>query len=97
MASSSDICAFTLLIVYGVDIVEHIVETASPSKIDLRDKDKTERFWNHVSRKNYYLGWIILLSLVALQFKGGQITTHVQWRLDAGHIHAHHAHENLAR
>ncbi len=73
MASSSDICVFTLLIVYGVDIVEHIVETASPSKIDLRDEDKTERFWNHVSRKNYYLGWIILLSLVALQFNGGQI------------------------
>ena len=38
-----------------------------------------------------------MLSLVALQFKGGQITTHVQWRLDAGHIHAHHAHGNLAR
>ena len=64
------LCFCTLLIVCGVDFFEHM-ERSQP--VDPNDKTQAERYWNHVSKKSYYLGWIILLSLFVLQFNRGQI------------------------
>ena len=63
-------CFCTLLIVCGVDFFEHM-QRRQP--VDPNDKAQAERYWNHVSKKNYYLGWIILLSLFVLQLNRGQI------------------------
>ena len=64
------VCFCTLLIVCGVDFFEHM-ERRQP--VDQNDRAQAERYWNHVSKKSYYLGWIILLSLFVLQFNRGQI------------------------
>lgn len=64
------LCFCTLLIVCGVDFFEHM-ERRQP--VDQNDRAQAERYWNHVSKKSYYLGWIILLSLFVLQFNRGQI------------------------
>ena len=63
-------CLFTLLIVYSVDFFDHM---EGSRLVDPHDKAQTERFWNHVSKKNYYLGWIILLSIFALQINRDKI------------------------
>jgi len=63
-------CFCTLLIVCCVDFFEHM-QRRQP--VDPNDKAQAERYWNHVSKKNYYLGWIILLSLFVLQLNRGQI------------------------
>ena len=53
----------TLLVLCGSDIVEHMA--ASPS-LDSDDNKTTERFWQYMANKNYYLAWILLLALVFL-------------------------------
>jgi hypothetical protein len=49
-------------------VIEELATKWSPQlKTDTDAWATTERFWTHLSKKNYYLVWIIVFVLVALQ------------------------------
>jgi hypothetical protein len=55
-----------LCIVSGTDIVEHLAGVGEDKTGDENNAATTERFWTHVSRKNYYFAWISVIVLLFL-------------------------------
>ena len=55
-----------LFVLCGTDVVEHVVGAYDAQKMDRDGAATTERFWRHVSQKNYFLAWILVLALVFL-------------------------------
>jgi len=55
-----------LVVLCGTDVVEHVVGAYDAQKMDRDGAATTERFWRHVSQKNYFLAWILVLALVFL-------------------------------
>lgn len=55
-----------LAILCGSDLLEQLAENWKEVREDTNDKATTERFWNHLSKKNYFVAWLIIASLFLL-------------------------------
>jgi Na+/proline symporter len=55
-----------LVVLCGCDVVEHLAGAYGSAVVDADSAATTERFWKHLSEKNYYLAWIIVLALAFL-------------------------------
>jgi len=53
-----------LAVLCGSDVVEHLAGTNA--KVDKDYKATVERFWLHMSTRNYYIAWILMLALLLL-------------------------------
>jgi len=53
-----------LAVLCGTDVVEHLAGTNA--KVDKDSKATVERFWLHMSTRNYYIAWILMLALLLL-------------------------------
>lgn len=62
------VAVFALFVLCGTDVIEELAtKWGAELKTDTDAWATTERFWTHLSKKSYYLAWIIVLVLVALQ------------------------------
>ena len=58
-----------LFVLCGNDVLEHVAgafETKTSANVDVDAKATTERFWLHLSTKNYYVAWIVLICILLL-------------------------------
>jgi hypothetical protein len=61
------VAVWALGILCGTDLLEHIAGAFAPEKETDEDVSATtERFWLHLSTKNYYMAWLLVLALWVL-------------------------------
>jgi hypothetical protein len=61
-----------LVILCGSDLLEQIAGAFKQAEVDKDDDATTERFWTHLSHKNYYVAWILIVSLILLHWHRAQ-------------------------
>jgi hypothetical protein len=61
-----------LVILCGSDLLEQIAGAFKESEVDKDDDATTERFWTHLCAKNYYVAWLVIVSLILLHLHRGQ-------------------------
>lgn len=55
-----------LAILCGSDLLEQLAQNWKEIKQDTDDNATTERFWTHLSTKNYFVAWLLIASLFLL-------------------------------
>ena len=61
-----------LVILCGSDLLEQIAGAFKASEVDKDDDATTERFWMHLCNKNYYVAWLVIVSLILLHLHRAQ-------------------------
>lgn len=61
-----------LAILCGSDLLEQIAGAFKESEVDKDDDATTERFWMHLCNKNYYVAWLVIVSLILLHLHRAQ-------------------------
>lgn len=61
-----------LVILCGSDLLEQIAGAFKESEVDKDDDATTERFWTHLCAKNYYVAWLVIVSLILLHLHRAQ-------------------------
>ena len=61
-----------LVILCGSDLLEQIAGAFKESEVDKDDDAMMDRFWTHLCAKNYYVAWIVIVSLILLHLHRAQ-------------------------
>jgi hypothetical protein len=61
-----------LAILCGSDLLEQIAGAFKENEVDKDDDATTERFWMHLCNKNYYVAWLVIVSLILLHLHRAQ-------------------------
>ena len=62
----------SLVILCGSDLLEQIAGAFKESEVDKDDDATTESFWTHLCAKNYYVAWLVIVSLILLHLHHAQ-------------------------